>query len=276
MSIKTIQPPAPSKRPQAIEEPIRTWAEHGHLYNYDHLVTEDEEPVDNLITEKNQRLATKPLFVNWKPGRPFMAMADVGLFYETRTPAVVPDVMLSLDVAVPDGEPMAKHRRSYFMWDYGKPPEVVMEFVSNKKGGELTRKVNLYERLGILYYVVFDPGRLLSNDLLIVYRLNDNHKYEEIFDYMFPEVGLGVMLWEGVYEEMHDTYVRWCDLDGVLIPNSEEKVDAQQAQIEAESQRANEERRRANEERRRADKERERADQFLAKLIAAGIDPNDI
>src|SRR5208282_1920376 len=72
--------------------------------NVDHLVTEDDTPVDNVFSEKQQRLLTESLHTSWPgpgEGRPFVAMANVGLFYGIRLPAVVPDVLLSLDVALP-------------------------------------------------------------------------------------------------------------------------------------------------------------------------------
>ncbi len=34
-----------------------------------------------------------------------------------------------------------KKHRSYFMWEFGKPPEVVIEIVSNREGEELERKL---------------------------------------------------------------------------------------------------------------------------------------
>ncbi len=55
------------------------------------------------------------------------------------------------------------------LWEYGKVPEVVVEIVSNKEGGELDHKLKTYARKGIHYYIVFDPLRLLSEDVLRVY-----------------------------------------------------------------------------------------------------------
>jgi hypothetical protein len=49
------------------------------LPNVDHLVTEDETPVDNVFSKKQQRLLTEPLYSSWSPGRPFVAMANVRL-----------------------------------------------------------------------------------------------------------------------------------------------------------------------------------------------------
>jgi hypothetical protein len=45
----------------------------------DHIVTEDDTPVDNMFSEKQQRLLTEPLYSSWDAGRPFLATANVGL-----------------------------------------------------------------------------------------------------------------------------------------------------------------------------------------------------
>ena len=76
-------------------------------------------------------------------------------------------------------------------------------------------------------------------------------KYEPIEPYWFPEVGLGLTLWEGVFEGVQATWLRWCDQEGRVIPTGAERAD--------------EERRRADEERRRADEERRRADEAAEK-----------
>jgi hypothetical protein len=59
--------------------------------------------VDNLPSEKQQRLLIDPLYSTWSgpgPGRSFLAAANVGLFYAVHRPPLIPDVFLSLDVAV--------------------------------------------------------------------------------------------------------------------------------------------------------------------------------
>ena len=53
---------------------------------------------------------------------------------------MVPDVMLSLDVSIAD-DLQEKKNRSYFVWRFGKPPEVVIEIVSNREGEELGEKL---------------------------------------------------------------------------------------------------------------------------------------
>ena len=35
--------------------------------DYESLITEDNEPVDNVFSEKQQRLLVEPLYTSWKP-----------------------------------------------------------------------------------------------------------------------------------------------------------------------------------------------------------------
>lgn len=65
------------------------------------LVTEDDTPVDNLISEKQQRLLTTCLYSSLSRDVPFLATANAGLFYGLKQPPLVPDVLLSLEVSVP-------------------------------------------------------------------------------------------------------------------------------------------------------------------------------
>src|SRR5215213_7111881 len=73
--------------------------------NIDHIVTEDDAPVDNIFSEKQQRLLTEPLYSSWPgpgSGRSFVAAANVGVFAAVSQQPLVPDVFLSLDVKIPE------------------------------------------------------------------------------------------------------------------------------------------------------------------------------
>ena len=69
------------------------------------LVIEDGVPVETIFAEKQYRLLTEPLYTSWPgpgEGRPFVVLANVGLFFAMDQPPLAPDVMLSLDVQVKD------------------------------------------------------------------------------------------------------------------------------------------------------------------------------
>jgi hypothetical protein len=198
----------------------------------EHLITEDDEPVDNISSEKQPRLLTESLYSSWKvpgEGRTFLACANVGIFYLAKKPAIVPDVLLSLDVEAHQ-DIWAKEHRSYFLWEFGKPPDVVIEIVSNKVGHELDEKLRTYERMKVGYYVVFDPDQLLSPETLVIHRL-EGFRFEPHASSFLPEVKLGLTIWEGEFEGVRNRWLRWTDERGTLIPTGKERVERLAAKL---------------------------------------------
>ncbi len=241
------------------------------------LVTEDEEPVDNLYAEKQQALLKRALYSSWRPQpsednpqtpRPFLAAVNVGIFFSPYRPPLVPDLLLSLDVQTAT-DLSAKEHRSYFIWEFGKPPEVVVEIVSNREGHELDSKLRDYARLGVEYYVVYDPWRLLSEDVLRVYEPGFGRRYRLRPDTALPDVGLQLTLWTGRFEGQMESWLRWCDADGNLLLTGEERAAQEAARAEREAERAKREAERAEREaaaRKEAEAEVERLRAELARL----------
>jgi Uma2 family endonuclease len=235
------------------------------LPDLDQIITEDDTPVDNLFSEKQQRLLTEPLYTAWQVGtepRPFLVAANVGLYYATHQPAVVPDVFLSMDVQVAE-DWYDKRHRTYFFWEFGKAPEVVIEVVSNRVGEEDGRKRELYTRIAIDYYVIFDPLHQLSKETLRVYERRRG-QYQKMREVWFEEVGLGLRLWQGNYENKEAIWLRWCDRDGQLIPTGAELAQLERQRAEQEQQRAEQE----AEARRTAEARAEQSEAELARLKA--------
>lgn len=197
-----------------------------------HLVTEDDTPVDNIASAKQQRLLVTSLYSS-KQGDIFLAETNVGIFHTFKQSPIVPDIFLSLGVRVPNNW-WEKKNRSYFIWEFGKPPEVVIEIVSNKEGNELDSKLQLYEQIRISYYVVYDPSQQLGEQILRIYELRGMHYYETSQTWL-EQVGLGLTLWEGEFEGKQDTWLRWCDRDGnVLLTGDEIAQQAEQRTQQAE------------------------------------------
>jgi Uma2 family endonuclease len=197
------------------------------------LVTEDDTPVDNFYSAKHQRLLVETLQSSWEgPGgnRRFLVDANVGIFTTVRKPPLVPDVFLSLDVAV---EPRwhEKHNRCYLQQHFGKPPEVVIEIVSNREGGEDSKKLRGYAEMGVAYYAIFDPENHLRQGLLRCYALQEGH-YAPLEACWFAGVGLGLTLWYGVYEQIEAEWLRWCDHAGEVIPTGAERAEQRQRTLD--------------------------------------------
>lgn len=261
-----------------------------------HLVIEDDTPVDNFQSEEQQRLLVEPLYSSKVLPAPFLAAANVGLFYKLKGDPIVPDVLLSLGVQRPD-DFSQRQNRSYFVWEFGKVPEVCIEIVSNQEGDELVvskksrrigktaAKKSIYAQIGVRYYVVFDPLQQIQGKdemdgaLLRVWSISPDG-YTELTppqgisaigqSVWLNAAGVGLTLWEGQFEEeVTRLWLRWCDQDGQVISTGAEGR-------EIESQRADAESQRADAERQRADAERQRADRLAERLKEMGVNLDEI
>ncbi len=241
------------------------------------LVTEDDEPVDNMFSAKQQRLLVEPLYASWTPppgegveggARDFLADANVGIFFSVGEQPLVPDMFLSLDVKVNPEWFDAQHR-SYFVWRFGKVPDVVVEIVSNRKGGEIEYKRKRYAQIGVPYYIVYDPYLVLKGDDLYIYEIGFGKRYQRRDDPMLPGIGLGVTVWQGVYEDGEAPWLRWLDEKGDLIATGKERAAKAERWASEAERRASDAERRASEAERRADEEseaRRRAEAELARM----------
>ncbi|MEW6278713.1 MAG: Uma2 family endonuclease, partial [Candidatus Eremiobacterota bacterium] len=215
--------------------------------------------MDNWFQERQQRLMPESLYASWRPGRVFLAAANVGLFHKVSEQAVVPDVMVSLDVTVPD-DWWEHHNRSYMTWEFGKPPELVVEVVSNRRGGE-DGKLAHYAQVGVAFYAIYDPRLLLSKRALRVYALHAGRYVDVLEPSWLQELGVGLTLWEGTYEGMTATWLRWCDREGQVLLTGIERAQLEQTRAEDQRQRAEEEHQRAEEASQRAEEQRLRAEE---------------
>ena len=208
----------------ASTQPTSPTADAECVPDYDLLVTEDGKPVDGVYSEKQMRLLTQVLYTSWPgpgDGRPFLAQANVGLFFAVEQPPVVPDVLLSLDVRT--GNPHIKAYRSYFVWVHGKSPDAAIEIVSNKEGDELGGKLQLYAKIGVPYYIVWDPQLLISKQRLSCF-VRKGCNYQSSGPW-FPDIGLGVIEWQGVHEERGGRWLRWCNDNSQVLPTEAESAD---------------------------------------------------
>lgn len=247
-----------------------------------HLTIEDDTPVDNFQSEEQQRLLVEPLYSFKALPTPFLAAANVGLFYKLKGEPIVPDVLLSLGVQRAD-DLSQRQNRSYFVWEFGKVPEVCIEIVSNQEGDELTLskksrqkgkiaiKKEIYAQIGVRYYVVFDPlkqiqGKEEMNEAMLRVWSIAPSGYTELTpvegvtrigqSIWLDAAGIGLALWEGQFEEeVTRLWLRWCDRDGQVIPTGAEGREV---------------------ERQGREVERQRAERLAERLRAMGVNPDEI
>jgi Uma2 family endonuclease len=243
--------------------------------DYDSLITEDDTPVDNFYCEKQLRLLPESLKSSWNRKEPYIVAADVGIYEHPPDKVIVPDVFLSLDVQYAE-DIWKKRNRCYMIGIFGKPPELVIEVVSNKTGEENTTKLKRYEKIGIKYYVIFDPcHHILKSSIIQVYKLTGGlyKLYSEDVNecIWFNDLNVGMKVQKGIFEEMNADWLRWCDDHGNILLTGFERATAVEKHAKAVEQHAKAVEQRANKFENQMKFEQERANalaQELAKIKA--------
>ena len=259
-----------------------------------HLVIEDDKPVDNLQSARQQRFFVQTLYDSDAVAQPFLAETNVGLFYNLKEDPIIPDVMLSLGVQHAEDYSQKKNR-SYFVWEMGKLPEVCIEIVSNREGdevnlsrksqrkGKTVSKKDRYARIGIQYYVVFDPLDQIQSDMdyskAKIWTRSVDSDYPETLAQSINNIGefiwldemaIGLTLWYGEFEEsISRVWLRWCDIDGNVILTGSERVKIANNRAEIAD-------RRAEEEKTRAESAEAKSQRLADRLRAMGINPDEM
>ncbi|MBW4440362.1 MAG: Uma2 family endonuclease [Plectolyngbya sp. WJT66-NPBG17] len=255
---------------QTPPQPIVTWEPLPDDYPL------PDDPVENLQQPSLAAALTDALGANDRIRSEMLIGSNFGIVATVRKRIVVkaPDWFY-----VPQVQPVAEDviRRSYTPNAEGAPVAIVMEFLSNEDGGELSirstppyGKLHYYEQiLQVPTYVTYDPYELS----LEVRCLQDQHYQIQSANsdgrFWIPELQLFLGMWYGERLCQRSYWLRWWDSEGNLLLWSLE-------QAERERQRADQERQRADQERQRADQERQRSQILAAKLRELGIGPETL
>jgi Uma2 family endonuclease len=183
--------------------------------------------------------------------------ADLNLYYDSRTPLWYkrPDWFLVLNVPrLYDGTEL---RASYVVWQEGVSPFLVVELLSpgteeedlgettrlpisnGSDRGSLTkskppRKWEVYEQiLRVPYYVIFSR---YTNQLRF-FQLVGAHYQEQVLDpseprVWLPELNLGLGIWQGNFEGVTRSWLRWLDQDGNWMLTDTEQERQLRTQVE--------------------------------------------
>lgn len=161
-------------------------------------------------------------------------------------------------------------RKSYVIWQEEVSPFVVVELVSpgteNEDLGQTVRglgqpptKWQVYEQiLRVPYYIVFDGA---TNHLRAFVLTGD--RYEELIlvepRVWMPEIELGLGIWQGAFEGLERSWLRWYDVNCLWVPTPTEQ---QRQQKELAQQ--------------QAELAQQRAERLAERLRAMGIDPDQL
>ncbi|MDF5734089.1 MAG: Uma2 family endonuclease [Rhizonema sp. PD38] len=171
-------------------------------------------------------------------------------------------------------------RLSYVVWLETIRPLLVVELLSPgteaEDLGQTLREFNtsptkweVYERiLRVPYYVVFDRYTNHFRVFILVAT-----RYQELSlpeqKLWLEDVGLGLGLWQGSYQETQGLWLRCYDADGNWIPTADERAQQERQQRELAEQKV-------FQERQRAEFERHRAERLAARLRELNVDPDQL
>ncbi|MDR9405388.1 MAG: Uma2 family endonuclease [Halothece sp. Uz-M2-17] len=194
------------------------------------LPDSDETPVDNELQNYIPNLLKSILAMIWSDRFDWYFGVDMGIYYDPQKSAIVPDGFLSVGVPRIIDENL---RLSYVLWEEKRVPILVLEVVSQTRRGEYTAKKELYQNLGIQYYVIYNPQRK-RKPRLEVYSL-ENEQYVLLGNespIWLEEIGLGIGKEIGTYEQITREWLYWYDENGERFLTLEER--SRQAETKAE------------------------------------------
>jgi Uma2 family endonuclease len=229
------------------------------LPSTEELPCSDDTPVDN---EDQNSLPNVLLFLLksiWKERMDWYFGVDMAVYHTTgvnpKVP-VVPDAFLSVGVERKKG---GKSRRSYATWEENDiVPIFILEMVSHAPGDEYDEKMSIYQRLGVLYYVIYNPEfwRRDGHQPFEVYKLVEGSYQLQIGEpYWMPEIGLGIGRVRGVFNGIEEEQLAWYDKQHQRYLTGEELADR---------------------ESNRAEYEKQRAEKLAAYLRSLGVDPDHL
>ncbi|MEG4498699.1 Uma2 family endonuclease [Microcoleus sp. F10-C6] len=222
-----------------------------NLPSADELPDSDETPVDNELQELIPGLLKAILLILWSSRMDWFFGIDMGVYYHPDKPAIVPDGFLSLGVERFYDEEL---RPSYVVWDENVMPLFVLEVVSQNYRKEYSTKLEEYQALGVLYYVIYSSRR--RKPRLEVHKLvNGKYELQSGNPVWMPEIGLGIGCERGNYSGVTREWLYWYDADGkrYLTPEEQVKHEAQ-----------------------RAEQLDRRAQQLAQRLRELGVDPDNL
>lgn len=227
-----------------------------YLPSAEELPDSDDTPVDNELQILVPTLLRGILAWLWSERQNWFFGVNMGVYYEPKEPAIVPDGFLSLGVERRKSE---RGRLSYVLWEEKDiVPQLVLEVVSRTYGQEYQGKLLKYARLGVMYYVVYNPDYWVrdKHEPFEVYRLVGSKYVRQQGDCVWlPEIGLGIGRGRGSFEGWNREWLYWYDRDGNRFLSPDERIQQQQ--------------------RLREEEQRLRED-LIAKLRARGLDPDTL
>ena len=224
-----------------------------NLPSAEDLPDSDETPVDNQLQHFIPVLLESILAIIWSKREDWHFGVDMGIYYDPDESAVVPDGFLSLGVPRIKDENL---RPSYVLWEEKTVPILALEVISKTSNLEYSKKKEIYEQIGIKYYVIYNPQRK-RKPALEVYVLK-NREYVLLGNespIWLEDIGLGIGKEVGNYQQIKREWLYWYDEKGQRFLTPEER--SQQAETKAQEAET-------------------KANRYARRLRELGIDPDSL
>jgi Uma2 family endonuclease len=181
-----------------------------------------DTPLDNQLQHLVPGLLESSLALIWSQRQDWFFGAGMGIYYDPKKPAIVPEAFLSIGVPRVINEEL---RPSYVLWEEKKSPILALEIVSKTYREEHITKGGIYaQEIGILYYVIYCPLRTIK-DTLEVYKLTNGEYILQPENPVFlPEIGLGIGKERGTYQGITRELLYWFDENGKRFLTPEERL----------------------------------------------------
>jgi Uma2 family endonuclease len=201
----------------------------------------DDQPVDNELQLLAPYLLRAILLLAWQDRFDWFMGVNLGVHYDPDQSAIGPDAFLSL--GVPRFRDNGQLRLSYVVWgENNVVPLWTLEIVSKKPGKEYDEKMEIYQEMGVLYYVIFNPDywRRDKHEPFEVYRLEQGRYVRQLSNPVWmPEIGLGIGMELGRYEGGEQRqWLYWYDEQGHRLPEPDQVLARERQRSEQERQRA--------------------------------------
>ncbi|MBN3887780.1 MAG: Uma2 family endonuclease [Nostoc sp. JL31] len=199
------------------------------LPSTEELACSDDIPVDNEDQNFLPNILLFLLTSIWATRTDWFFGVDMAIYHTTGANArvpIVPDGFLSLGV---DRKKGGKSRRSYAVWEENEVvPILTLEMVSHSPGSEYDEKLEIYRKLGVLYYIIYNPEywQRDRHQPFEIYKLVDKNYQLQIGEpHWMPEVGLGIGRHQGVIGGIGQEFLSWYDEQGNRYLTAEEKAE---------------------------------------------------
>jgi Uma2 family endonuclease len=267
---------------------------------YDLPSEDPEEPgLPDEFHDLQPQLLSRTLRLSETSRENYFTASDLNLYYDLKHLRwhKRPDWFLVINVPrLYDGKDL---RRSYVVWQEGKSPDVVVEFLSPGTDREdLGRfyneaepagasfspepekppgKFEVYEQiLRVPHYIVYSR----YTQKLRYFKLTGSRYQEQSLQADNPrlwleELGIGLGIWAGDFDGVMGHWLRWCDRQGnwLLTDTEQEELEKEQAQLEKSQVQLEKEQAQLEKEQAQLEKEQAQAQlrQTARNLMATGM-----